>query len=652
MACAIEDAGFEMRDMMQWLYGCISEDTEILTINGWERYHKNIDASSALCYNIETNKFVFEKPLEVYCYENKHPAYRIKSDFTDQIVSRNHRCIVEREGRNVFKQAETLELEEVIPFLESLSDLPETIPCLYEGTGVKKQDLLEKMCWRDDKKKKDYGAQEREHSNTMCRMREDCLEVEMPHQKSEKPHMLKPMQRDNSRSGMGKTRMQGPCRVDGQKPSILQGKDERGEQSCVEGGRNVFQEEGQLCGREICSCAPMGKADGPQRRIHYGTSVVDGRKTGAIVVSDRGCASHRPQSSKQRHRESNAFPKQFNTSSVGRTTAAVEKVEYTGKMWCIETQSGAFVARRNGQIFITGNSGFPKGQNISKGIDKAAGAEREVTGVAGKSGSIRSCMAGDFKGGEYMMSAPATDNAKKWDGWNTALKPANEPICLARKPLSEKTIVANVLKWGTGGLNIDGCKIGTKDNLNGGAYSGETGHRNASAYEIGQSAGEYIPPLGRYPANVILDKAAGEILDQQSGNLKAGKYSKQKRKRKGFMLSGSENNCQIANAPDNYGDSGGASRFFYCAKASKSERGKGNNHTTVKPVALMQYLVRLITPHGGIVLDPFAGSGTTGIAAANERFGFIGVEQDAEYCAIARQRIELCKKPRTGELFK
>jgi len=127
LTCAIEDAGFKIRDCLMWVYGCLSEDTEILTLNGWEHYHKDIINNPVFCYDIETDQFMFHKPIKDYLYENQHPAYRIYSDHTDQIVSRNHRCIVERKGNFVFKTPETWESEENIPFLESLHDLPETI---------------------------------------------------------------------------------------------------------------------------------------------------------------------------------------------------------------------------------------------------------------------------------------------------------------------------------------------------------------------------------------------------------------------------------------------------------------------------------------------------------------------------------------------
>lgn len=181
---------------------------------------------------------------------------------------------------------------------------------------------------------------------------------------------------------------------------------------------------------------------------------------------------------------------------------------------------------------------------------------------------------------EYPITAPATDAARQWQGWGTALKPALEPITVARKPF-KGTVAANVLEWGTGAINIDGCRV-----------------------EGGESDG--ITTSGRWPANLIHD--------------------------------GSDEPTELL---------GAASRFFYCAKASKKDRGEGNTHPTVKPTDLMAYLCRLVTPPGGVVLDPFMGSGSTGKAAVREGFLFIGIEMDAEYLAIAEARIahEAGKQP-------
>lgn len=300
-------------------------------------------------------------------------------------------------------------------------------------------------------------------------------------------------------------------------------------------------------------------------------------------------------------------------------------------------------------------SGFPKSHNISKGIDKKAGAEREVIYKGDEPGREGRKVKGkkpqpmdwgndsDYEPGEYTITAPATEYAKQWDGFGTALKPSNEPIVLARKPLSEKTIVANVLKWGCGGLNIDGCRIGYQSAQDfQSAKGGDSGSANRSmkGWGLRQSIpqSEKINTQGRWPANTLFDYAAAEMLDEQSGVSKSqgGKIAK-------TTNTGVWNNAgdyqTIGVKCHHFGDTGGASRFFYVAKASKRERGTDNNHPTVKPIKLMSYLCRLITPPKGIVLDPFMGSGTTGIAALQEGFNFIGIEIDKEYFKIASKRI-------------
>jgi site-specific DNA-methyltransferase (adenine-specific) len=289
-------------------------------------------------------------------------------------------------------------------------------------------------------------------------------------------------------------------------------------------------------------------------------------------------------------------------------------------------------------------SGFPKSLDVSKAIDKKLGAERKTVGLKPytNDGSIRgnSYNKGGYERVQLPITAPATPEAKQWEGWGTALKPANEPIVLARKPLSEKTIAENVMKWGTGGLNIEGCRIPTEDNLNGGRYSDNKGEITCNVYSPAinkRSKSDYKQPTGRFPANVILDEEAGALLDQQSGITRSGKVKSDKGTYGGVSTTGFLRG--ITTTQNQHGDSGGASRFFYCAKASGKERGEFNKHPTVKPIALMEYLIKLVTPPEGIVLDPFLGSGTTALAALNLGRFFIGIELNEEYCEIARRRV-------------
>ncbi len=309
-------------------------------------------------------------------------------------------------------------------------------------------------------------------------------------------------------------------------------------------------------------------------------------------------------------------------------------------------------------------TGFPKSHNISKAIDKAAGVE-----FSAKPASGVGFMGEDGPGGynptknQLTREGETTSEAIQWEGWGTALKPAHEPIVLARK-LFTGTVAENVSEHGTGGLNIDESRIETTDSLGGGAEtqtrSDQKGHegwtrpwmereedQEAHAGRVRANV-EKAEQMGRWPANVIMDEGAGEMLDEQTGEQKSGTYVG--RNRKGEKPNEVYGTYQAATMDVSYGDSGGASRFFYCAKASKAEREQGlvpvedgkraNTHPTVKPVVLMEYLIRLVAPPGGIVLDPFAGSGTTGKAAVRLGFRFFGIELEAEYVELARKRIE------------
>ena len=410
-------------------------------------------------------------------------------------------------------------------------------------------------------------------------------------------------------------------------------------------------------------------------------------------------------------------------------------------------------------------SGFPKSHNISKALDKLEGAEREVTGTrvsAYGDSDLSETIDGRNLWGKSsskeveLKDKPSTDAAKQWDGWGSALKPASEPIVLARKPLEKGlTIAENVLKWGTGAINIDGCRIGTgEDKIKGGCQTkGDAWNKSMT---FNQEHKDKIYSQGRFPANLILthhedcecvgtkkvkgtndgiriassefgqnsgwndhknkdtirkgtanengeetiedwncvDDCPIRILDEQSGESKStgGRIGNKNGAYSGIGANGFTTNHEKGDA--GFGDKGGASRFFYVAKASKSERNKGldgfdgkqvawsnqakaelkrgntefaddtkmhnkvqervNFHPTVKPIKLMQYLVRLIAPPNGIVLDPFCGSGTTGVACKLEGVQFIGIEQDAEYCKIAQARIdnyieETIKKPKIQE---
>lgn len=302
-------------------------------------------------------------------------------------------------------------------------------------------------------------------------------------------------------------------------------------------------------------------------------------------------------------------------------------------------------------------SGFPKSMDVSKAIDKAAGSEREVIAVVDPRGTFdgreRSSTAinNNWRESEgrsdvrdlskKLITAPATDAARQWQGWGTALKPALEPITVARKPLAG-TVAANVLAHGTGALNIDACRVAPtgESRARVGEASQDQRYTEAGATNFAAKPGiRGGDPSGRWPANLIHDGSPDVVAlfpHTKSGVMKAG-TRRAAQDEPGSVCYGTYGGN--ATSADTFGDSGSAARFFYCAKASKRDRGNDNGHPTVKPTDLMAYLCRMVTPPGGLVLDPFMGSGSTGKAAVREGFRFIGMEKEPEYFAIAYQRI-------------
>lgn len=557
MALGLRIAGFEIRDVIAWVYGCLSEDSEVLTKDGWVRYHKAIH-SEIMAYDVQNDVYQWEKPSRWNEYRvESDTAYRIQSDNTDQIVSRGHRCLVERDGMLTFVSADELTSVEIMPTLHDN----------FLGLQEARAEVL--------------------HSG---------------------------MQRLLQGSGLEEV---GYDRLSEIQLETTPESSNRQEKPSVEGRINLFQTQREV--REsvdqICEVSATAHSDGAQGRLCNGTQAAGGLGDWQTPDSDRVCTSCEPRRNGQPFGESNAVCNQCGPqalrarASYNTTVATVTVIEYTGLIWCPTVSTGAFVARRNGKVFITGNSGFPKSMDVSKAIDNAAGAEQGYH--------------------EHDSDDPVTPAAQQWQGWGTALKPAMEPITVARKPLAG-TVADTVTKYGTGAINIDGCRVATDDKLQAGAGGLLSNVRDGKEYP--QNNGFEQSPLGRWPANLIQDGAADDLL-------------------------------------------GHAARFFYCPKASKADRNYGcdslpeataaemvdraegsdgmnspragagrtsgarNTHPTVKPIELMRYLCRLVTSPGGTVLDPFSGSGTTGVAAVWEGFNFIGAEMEEKSAEIANARI-------------
>lgn len=308
-------------------------------------------------------------------------------------------------------------------------------------------------------------------------------------------------------------------------------------------------------------------------------------------------------------------------------------------------------------------SGFPKSHDVSKGIDRHNGDKRPVIGRERISNDIRGGALLDVAHGtlrpgfERDITSAASAASAAWEGWGTALKPAWEPIVLARKPI-DGTVAANVLKHGTGALNIEACRIHTEEGLHGGAYAGENRDRDEQRCLAGGSLrrgiGEFSQPVGRWPANLITDGSDEVIaafpgapgqqqnIDPSAPSPKTSRvYGKMNREGEASANRRYADRGATDFSPlpgQRRGDAGSAARFFYTAKADADDRF-GSKHPTVKPIDLMAYLCRLITPPGGLVLDPFAGSGTTGIACLREGFRCILIEREAEYVADINARL-------------
>ena len=627
MAVRVEDSGFILKDTIMWLYGCLSEDTEVLTSRGWEHLYKITKDDRIKVYDITKNIYKWETPERWSVYSvNKDTCYRIKSDKTDQIVSKEHRCIVEREGKLIFKKAWELSKMERVPVL----------PQDFYSLEKEDRSLLLLPLFREIK-----GLAQAIFS--------------------------KWERKEVSSKGF----------KDGKEPS-------------VERWSNIFQKEGKLwkIQNKICSLSERLFRYGSERRLCYGTQIAGGTGLEKMLIENRGNTPQRPQSRKQFFGKLNAFFKQQGTQAPRSTRATIEKIEYTGKLFCPTVSTGAFVARRNGKVFITGNSGFPKATDISKQLDKKAGAKRKITGYKSthinrqntdnwkksaqemKHGAFKTETSNISGGGLTPIAEPATPEAKLWNGWKShGLKPAYEPILVCMKP-NEGTYANNALTYGVSGLNIDGGRIGTEEHL--GRPQAKNSAKNRFTKGLGSNRYNDNSNGGRFPANLILDSEAGKMLDEQSGERSAGHFPANQNKHNASSFSVAKGKI----ADEKWLDKGGASRFFYCAKASKRERNAGceglekkedkgsiglhtignsptkdnlrtktNNHPTVKPLKLMEYLCTLTkTPTRGIVLDPFMGSGTTGIACVNTNRDFIGIEREPEYIKIAEARIKEVEK--------
>jgi DNA modification methylase len=724
MACAIEDAGFEIRDQIMWIYGCLDEQTELVSESGVKPYHKAKIGERVLCYNLENGEYSYQPISEIVEYDYSDTAYRLIGDFGEQVVSRNHRCIVERDGSEVFQFAEALEPEICVPVLESLPKLQQALSDLQPLPSGTQQSVRQCMCKssnikRPQREDKPSFGEERE-SDSLRGLRGREVDAFISFEENREAYMQPRVQRCSQGSRVEATRLQRAATVDAGIGICVEDSDDWRNQSGMEGRVDLSKAQGGVCrpADQVCSLPVRVPEHGAEGWLCDGTPSVGSSSYGqATPESGSGASQESSCNGKSSDQLDAVFDKRGTQGTRGwrgHKTAVVRVVpfQYTGKMWCLRVPTGAFVAVRGGVAFPTGNSGFPKSLDVSKAIDKAA------RGVPQGAADPTSPNHGQFKSGcsednpsgrgfgagpgqfmrkdgrevigrrkhptlkdtslieesanaahgsntwarEWDITAPATEAAKEWSGYGTALKPAHEPICVARKPI-EGTVAANVLKHGTGALNIDGCRVEGEEST----VRDNPPRKNRDGWGMGKLANVAGSLSGRWPANVCHD-GSDEVVSLFPQSSITGDRSSQS---KSAPVAGT--NWLLENHESTeYTDSGSAARFFYCAKADREERSRGmvggeavitligqerlkinpmtgkgtvdipraNTHPTVKPLDLMAYLCKLLCPpSGGVLLDPFMGSGTTIIAGRRFYQHCIGIELEEKYAEIAAKRL-------------
>ena len=710
LVLGVRAGGFEVRDVLMWMYACLDEETEILVDGKWCHYSAATAGRLAMCYDAKRDEFSWRPIENLFVYQHNDTAYRVRSDRTDQVVTRNHRCLVERGGAYTFEFAEdiALQLEARVPILEDVQGLLESIPVYNDRTGGTQQDMRAEMCCINTNRSETPQADERETWNgeTHMPVRNRVLAPSCVGEESRDTALLQEVQRARPQEGAIEARAQG-SRLAGIQTQEVVDQDVRLRQSGMAWRNNVQTREGQLSRSEVRSMYAGVSVDVYQERIRDGASI-GGRNGDWKIANKSGIGtSYQSRSKRQSDRESDALsneprPQVVRASRFTRSDLArFEPFHLRGIVWCVSVPTGAFVARRNGKTFITGNSGMPKSLQLDKAIDSYFGAERPVVGTRTLTGNA--AIPTKEKGGTYgvgvgsipavevPVTAPATPEAARFEGWGTNLKPCYEPIVLSRKHV-EGTIAKNALAHGTGGLNIAGCRIEIEDEI-----ISPFGSPKKSIGGLMNATTEVRPQfeqdaLGRWPSNIVfshchsdsedcppgcpvaqLDAQSGDRPGMSGGGVHAPGYG-------GGMFGAIDSNSTARN------DSGGASRFFFVSKSSRSEREFGcehlkpksgaeavdreegsagvnnpragagrtagkvrNFHPTVKPIRLAKWLATLLLPpplsRPRRILTPYSGSGSEMIGAMRAGWDeVVGIqrttsEDEAQYVVIARARL-------------
>lgn len=609
LVCAVEDAGFEVRDQVGWVFFCVDADTQCLTRNGWRFHNQLTDGDEIAAWDPETGAICWEAAtFNVQPYSGA--MVRIHGKFTDQHLTPNHRVVGSFARRRKDREVGVMTAGDLLAAPATVATLP-TAGILKGGQGGPGVESAYLLGW--------WLTDAWAHKDGKACMFSQCkpdtlakLKAALgPHKHSE---YIKAPKKD-THSPEHTFYVTGP--IAQWLRSEWPDREIRWEALGWSQEDRVALLEGLLDGdgsRHANGWTFWSKR--PERRSIFmalaaslGFRVQEAAEKGAVYgnVDPEICI-------RGRHRES---------------------VDYTGMVWCPRVRTGAWLARRGAYVFITGNSGFPKSLDVSKAIDAAAGADRVRRLVPTKTGNVarmglglQGVTYGDAHGGFTDQSDPATPEAAQWAGFGTALKPAYEPAILARKALVG-TVAQNVLRYGTGALNIDGCRFAPGDPAWVGPNEGHTSQHGRSAgasagcpvysgdlraVEPGQTDGQR---LGRFPANLY----------------HAPKASRSERER------GCDGLPVRTGAEAVDREEGSAGTHSPRAGAGRTAANVRNHHPTVKSVQLMRWLCRLVTPPGGLVVDPFTGSGSTGIAALLEGFRFAGAEMEPDYHQIACARI-------------
>lgn len=505
MACAIEDAGFEIRDQMQWLYGCLPADAEALTAEGWKRGDALTEEDEVAAWDPDSGNIEVVRPERIVRAPYRGLMRVFQNDDVEQVLTPNHRVYHKtqrREQRNGVRVPEWPSKWEVAQASEITRHQPTKFPVAgaHSGPGVGSDGYAALLGWI-------WAEGGFDKSGTGVRLYQS---------QSANPEKVREI------DALVRAYAPGFKRYDRERPYMSRnGGTLLSAEACwFFSGAPAERVRADLPGKKISwplvwrmtaaekvaflrsahlgdgSGASIDQKDGGQLNIIQAMYHLTNRSAFVKMRANRpghGVVNFRNRSTTEvQHRHLHAHPDR----------------QYDGEVWCVTVPTGAFVARYHGKVFVTGNSGFPKSLDVSKAIDRMNGDERPVVGATMRpEGKQFADGQSGFKQGEVLITSAAS---AAWDGWGTALKPANEPACLARKPLSEKTVAANVLKWGTGALNIDASRIVTADNLNGGAYSGgkrkDGAWKDNTRFKNDKMTGEFKAPEGRWPANVIFSR--------------------------------------------------------------------------------------------------------------------------------------------------